>query len=764
MDSSNAISKLYDPNAEKTGQLLKTLSSNTPAAVATASKTNNSITKQLLFVTAGTVGVLTYPTLTTDELNNTRLIGNYGDDIDSLAPVAIPGNLLHQSISALVPKATATKFAFPTLEADPLNLEAPGEDAPGPGPDRLHIRFDEPENTPVIAALPALFPVPIGITPPSNWKLNSGTIPEEKFACEAGRAWIQAVAHLDAHHAGMPIHTDAATFNPGDFNTTPFTNLEMAQTVRADIRMLLPTDPQRAYVLSIAREEIAARKTTTPPTQNTPNNQAGPTNNETRNTLESQCNIMAKIVKATLEGVGTKDKESRADRETNTAIKDAKARYQLMLARITEKPDPEDTTKKVKQVHLPELSPVFLEIMETTKLSDAVRMTQEQFAHHLAQRADSRLHQDTTIEFNSHSLDATTVAALKRADWNDSPVTIDPGAIKSKLGVYTLAPQQTDSLTWQKKVEADQLIFQQENVGEDKSRINAKAHTLNHSGRMETSADLHATIANTWAIISFISKEADKSEMWQCILKLQNMWLSTDGKVWLAQQKQTKHLISCLVIEVQAILALFVRIANSLEYRQAVKANNPIDPKAYENANLSALNVVRNANNMIFRMNLGPFIMEPPYCKLFYTGPQKPEPAATPKPGGAGKGQKPNGGNQNGRPAQAAAPGTPDENRPGRLNQEEIELLKKVGLIKYTGPEGGRLAQPLDIFETNGTSGLTKICMNNIVLNRFCRFGAKCNMKHIKNLRDFTTDNKKKFKDFVSNHNHFEMANPGTPN
>jgi hypothetical protein len=199
------ISKLYDADAEKANQLFRALEHTTPKAARNAIRSNPVLTKQLLFVTDGMIGVLTYPTLTTDVTNTLRLIGCFGDDIDSLSPAAIQGELVNQSFSALVPKAMATKYKFSTLTADPLELDAPDSDA-SPGPGRLHYNFTAPENTPVIAAVPATFSVPIGITAPPAWKLNSGVISEAEFPCEVGRAWIDAATHSNAHHAGRPIH------------------------------------------------------------------------------------------------------------------------------------------------------------------------------------------------------------------------------------------------------------------------------------------------------------------------------------------------------------------------------------------------------------------------------------------------------------------------------------------------------------------------------------------------------------------------------
>jgi hypothetical protein len=634
-----------------------------------------------------------------------------------LAPAAIEGELLSHSISVLVPKAVADKYNLPVLAADPLELEAPPPSQEGPGPARLNVMFTEPENAPVIAILPATFSVPVGITPPAIWKLSNAEITEADFPCASGRAWITAVTHSDAHHAGQSIHTNTAIFNIRDLGLAPFSDYNFANTIRATVTMLEPTNLQHGYVLSIAREEIQARKQFKEGIKEVHIEDETQQDTNPRDALQRQANIITAVIKSTLEATGTKDRESRSHRENSTAIKDAIARYQLMYASIEEQNDPNDPTRTIQTIKLPEISPVFLEILDITKLSDAVRMTQEQFAHHLTQRATSRLHQDTTIDFNAHSLDATTVAALKRADWNDRPLSIDPTSAKNKLGMYTLAPQRTDSVIWQQKVEAGQLIFRQENVGEDKSRINAKAHDLDHAGRMETASDLHSTIANKWAIASFITKEAEHSELWKRVVQLQSMWLQTDGKVWLEKNKHTNYLICCLILEVQSVVALYVRIANSLEYRQAVKSGKHIDPRAYVEANLKAQHVVANANDMIFRMNISSFIIQPTETRLFIidapTKNSDKKPAANPRTDASNKhgGRNADARHPEGRNAEA-------RNTPQDLSQEQIDQLKTKGLLKFTGT--GRLPQPADIYEQNGTSGLTKICMNFLCRDRFC--------------------------------------------
>jgi hypothetical protein len=117
------ISKLCD--ADKTTDLFKTIASSTPEAARNALKITPGLTRQLLFVFGGQIGVLSFPHVTTDSVNALRLLGCFGNDANTLVPAACPGDLLNQSFSALVTQAMAVKHLLPVLVADPLNLMLP---------------------------------------------------------------------------------------------------------------------------------------------------------------------------------------------------------------------------------------------------------------------------------------------------------------------------------------------------------------------------------------------------------------------------------------------------------------------------------------------------------------------------------------------------------------------------------------------------------------------------------------------------------------
>jgi hypothetical protein len=124
------ISSLHSYNPDNARTLYSSMAKSTPADARSATKINPSLSNQLIFIAPATDGkgptipALSFPMLSTDSNNQSRIIGSYGDDDNNLAPISIPGNLLRDSTSTLVAIIIAARFNLPALEADPLNLDA----------------------------------------------------------------------------------------------------------------------------------------------------------------------------------------------------------------------------------------------------------------------------------------------------------------------------------------------------------------------------------------------------------------------------------------------------------------------------------------------------------------------------------------------------------------------------------------------------------------------------------------------------------------
>jgi hypothetical protein len=753
----NALSQLYAAEAAvfKTAQLLKFLDKSTPNELCATLKTTGHLTKQILFVTGQTFTILSVPMHSTNATNHSAILGVHGNNLDLLAPAIIDGTRLDKCVSVLVPKSAAIKYNLPILAADPVDLDPPDTSGHQAGSQRLHFVFDTPEDAPVVALIPVIFAIPVGATIPAGIKLNahpSQVVTAEMCPCEPARFWMTAMNHLATNHGGKSIHLDAETFKPNDFDLTPFAGRVLANTIDTPIRLLSPDDQQSDHVLNVVRAEVRTRRQLQTPRNDGSNTPPPPRSQEERDAITGSIRMMTEALKS------VRPKESQADQEATETKLDAKVRYQLLLAYTEKRPDPSDADKMVDTFVLPELSDVFMAFLKTTKIASATRLLQEQFEHHLEQCHKSELKQDASVNLDPKMFDAPFARALQNADFLERQIALDTTAIKDKLTLAHFAPPRTDSIAYKQRHHEAQGIVRQEQIGEDKSRIKAKASDLDHYGRMDTPEDLQATVANFWALISFITVDAKKSAMWNKIKQLQDVWFSREGKQWVeAHYRGAPHLVTCLILECQALMIPFCKIASTLAYRQAVKEGKVISPKAISIAARVADSIISENHTNVGHMQLGKYCDCPLTYGLFRHEPKNPT-----KPKGddddrklAGTGPKPDRGRN----------GPPDNprNGPGQdLTQDQIEGLKKKGLLKWTnGSPPSRFRAP-DIYEKNGPAGLTKLCMNFAVRGSFCKFGRQCSNKHITQLRDFNTDNKNKFVRFVTDHPNLQLANPGT--
>jgi hypothetical protein len=358
-----------------------------------------------------------------------------------------------------VPKSAVTKFNLPFLTADVLNLEPPAPAAADAGPSHLNYIFTNPDHAPRIGALPATFSNPIGIEAPLDYDIRSGKISEAGYPCEAGRIWIDAAAHAVINHHGKPIHTDATTFNAADLDLAPFANHEMTASIIAPYQMLNPTDEQYKFVVTVAREGIRARR----PVEVNPaaSNDAQAHENAA---LERQARILNEVVKSSIasNGPATKDHQSSTDRETTKANMDTLSRYQLMLAQITTIPDPNNRDIKIATVVLPDITDVFKESLEVSKIGDTVRLLRDQIDHHFSTKSVSTDFHDASMNYDTNTIDATAVFALKTANWADKPLSHDISPIKNKWGIYHCTSPRTKSLAYEQRYDDGEIIYRQE--------------------------------------------------------------------------------------------------------------------------------------------------------------------------------------------------------------------------------------------------------------------------------------------------------------
>jgi hypothetical protein len=95
--------------------------------------------------------------------------------------------------------------------------------------------------------------------------------------------------------------------------------------------------------------------------------------------------------------------------------------------------------------------------------------------------------------------DQPLTAALRTGQWENTLSVLHPEGIKTHFGLHHLAPPRTNSAVYKARQVGETLLIQQEQVDEDKSRLNAKTTNLYYMlGRMTGYPDLNETVAIFW--------------------------------------------------------------------------------------------------------------------------------------------------------------------------------------------------------------------------------------------------------------------------
>jgi hypothetical protein len=125
-------------------------------------------------------------------------------------------------------------------------------------------------------------------------------------------------------------------------------------------------------------------------------------------------------------------------------------------------------------------------------------------------------------------------------------------------------------------------------------------------------------MATFLVIVIFIIKHAISAELWTMMESLHDVWLLSDGRVWLEHHLLShKYIIAAIILQFQQVAGLYLKVANSLVYCQAVKASKQIDPHIYQEAFRWARHIISSMNNLIPGMTLRIFVIEPVDCHLF---------------------------------------------------------------------------------------------------------------------------------------------------
>lgn len=131
--------------------------------------------------------------------------------------------------------------------------------------------------------------------------------------------------------------------------------------------------------------------------------------------------------------------------------------------------------------------------------------------------------------------DQPMVAALRSGTWAHQPTVFHPDGIKIYFGLHHLASPRTWSILYKARMEGEMMLIRQEQVEEDKSKLQAKTTNLYHIGKMGSLlADLNERIGNFFGLLNAIATfDADAPPaIWLEILAFEKILRTLEGCQW----------------------------------------------------------------------------------------------------------------------------------------------------------------------------------------------------------------------------------------
>jgi hypothetical protein len=436
-----------------------------------------------------------------------------------------------------------------------------------------------------------------------------------------------------------------------------------------------------------------------------------------------------------------------AERKRAKESKGATIKYRLLFGRTIEVVGPSDPSSKLASIQLAELTPVFLQVLQASKITAAVQFFQDEIEHTVKGLSASDNFLDSMSDVPVGMFDGVFVQCLRSFRWAKDPFNMDKESVRDRLGIPHFAAPRQETVQYKERVAAGRTIFRQEQVGEDKSRLSRKLSELYRFGRMQNAASIHVMLANFWlfGVLAIKDFAIHPPDIWITLKEFLTALKSPQGKNWTGLHVSVPHVFYHMVGDLHGMIIPFVDLASTYNYNEAVKNNQPIAAQAYADALYHAMTHVLRLRTVFASGDLGEYRDVPLLMSLFSIAtdsdgtrsdttpikrepPRRPQQAVTPD-------ERPTG-----RPTQRAVAPT--------LTPDQIKVLKTRGLVGFKGQRKPPVAN--DIWVDNPkTKKKSMLCSNFSTVGYYCRFGDACGFFHFRSLRDLLEGPRAAYKAFV---------------
>jgi hypothetical protein len=608
----NSFAATVHSDPTGTPRALMLLSAATPPTVRTLLRNDPTVAKQYYVIFQGKATIITRPTIATDANNHAIYLASMGDQLDFPKPISIPVTDFEGYVITLTDRRDATTYGLPSSSDNPVTLEGPPDpngDRTAPGLQRIHWDpVTDINDNPTVVGIPMACPVL------PNQPIHDGRALTQDFTLDETQTsplfamWFQGMAYLLNHNASSSIHAAENLFVWNEIESSALTVYHLCDNINASIAGLNAISPHSQHVTNIFKQEKTAAFY-----RYASNNTIAPQGNAPATSDITQ--VLEALVKS---NTGTTHTTTSNEREQMKEAVEVEHRYKLMFARVQDVVDPDDPMRRTRQVVYPTLTAAFKEVLNATRSTKATSLFQDHIGNQIRTMANSDRFLDTAHDMPTNMIDSVFSACIRSASWAKDPPVIEPESVKDRLGIYHFASPRTDTVTYQTRIAAGRTTLRQEQVGEDKSKVNRRASDLYCQGRMDSVSHITTMIANFWVFCVFAIEDfaGNPPLIWKGFREFLTKLQSPQGKNWTNKHAPCKHVFYHMVSDLQNILCPFINISNHFAYRDQVKNNIPIAPQAYDDAYNHAHYQVMRLNNILVSADLGDYRDVPPIMQL----------------------------------------------------------------------------------------------------------------------------------------------------
>jgi hypothetical protein len=665
------------------------------------------------------------------------LVGSRGELVSHCVPISISGDPFSPNhFVSLASQEMATLMALPHFtigQRDPCQADPPD----GVDTNReIHWPLPSEAECPVFSVFPTIFPLLEGIFLPDTINLTNPlptTWSDEtppKFV-----AWLRALKYIFDHNNGKSLHAFSKMFNADEIPmAAAYVGLSFADAPTVSIAQLdFETDEYEAVLKSFKQaRELAYLRVSDSAIIPAPPNGGGNNGGDNSNGLGS---ALAKSMGEIVEN----SKLTGAERERKISQKDVIEQWRIMTATVTDANVIEPGT----------LSKVFKEILLRQNKSLAVETYRKEYSDFLstkrAQHPNNFVYRQAT-----HIEEVVThvfVTALQTFRWMGRG-WIDAGAhIKTELCVAHFFPNPVKSAVFTDYVHAGQRVLQQEAIGEDKSKSDAKQSDLFYHGRISSLSDLISTICNLIVTFDFMLADMDSKPPFflKPIRGLLDAIQGDSGRDWLNKHSAVDHLYVALAAEVQQMLLPFINLATNTSIRRSLKANQPLSLTHFVEARNICKSPMERVYGAITTGSLGHFREETVLAFLV-------TPTSSPS-----KKHDSSGGTSSVIPPTKKAKN--DKETPNRSSDSPKDLTGFLKLTHY-----GRITWPAFLVVHPKTKENGRLCAFHMFKGKSCNHGKDCRRVHISKMSDLPPAERSKLTQYVNDTEGVEFVEPPTSN